>query len=144
MKPERIVLLIVVLLISYGTKAKSATTSNTPLNAISVRATLAPSVSVQTAPAPATILVRSNTAVRDLGVGASTILPQAIRLLDDGAVGDYGLLKVSFPADIAEAPLTIITAEGRKLACRATFLAVRDDATGQSLLLGKVTSSIGV
>ncbi len=79
----------------------------------------------------------------DFGVGASWPVRQEIRLLDDGAAGDYGLLKVSFPADITAAPVTIITPDGRTLACRPTFLALYDNASGQSVLLGEVKPSIG-
>ena len=90
-------------------------------------------------------LSKSNSAAGpDLGMGASRIVRPEIRLLADGAVADYGLQKVYFPAEITEAPLTIITAGGRKLACRATFLAANDAASGKSLLLGQVTNSIGI
>jgi hypothetical protein len=85
----------------------------------------------------------SNVVSVDLGIGASSIVRQEIRLLNDGAVADYGLQKVFFPAEITEAPITIITPDGRKLACRATFLALHDDVSGQSLLLGEVRESIG-
>ena len=80
----------------------------------------------------------------DLGVGASSIVRPEIRLLVDGAVADYGLLKVHFSAEITEEPITIIESGGRKLAWRATFLALHDAASGQSLRLAEVSQSIGV
>ncbi len=79
----------------------------------------------------------------DLGMEATRMVTAEIRLLADGAVADYGLQKVYFPAEITEAPLTIITPDGRKLACRATLLALHDRASGQTLVLGEVRKSIG-
>lgn len=89
-------------------------------------------------------LVESNgPAMIDLGIGASSVVKQEIRLLDDGAMADYGLQKVHFPAEITEAPISITTPDGRKLFCRATFLALTDVESGQSLLIGEVRKSIG-
>ena len=79
----------------------------------------------------------------ELGVAAPQLVTSEIRLLADGAVGDYGLQTVCFPAEITEAPITIITPDGRKLACRPTFLALHDTVSGQSLVLGQVQKSIG-
>lgn len=93
---------------------------------------------------PASLAASNGPAFINLGLSASSVARQEIRLLADGAVADYGLQKVLFPAEITEAPLTIITPDGRKLACRATFLALHDVASGQSLLLGEVRKSIGL
>jgi hypothetical protein len=97
----------------------------------------------ETKPDPVILAPTNGPTLRDLGVGASSPVRQEITLLDDGAVGDYGLLKVLFPADLTEAPVTIITPDGRTLACRATFLALYDNASGRSLLLGEVKNTIG-
>ncbi|MEI2722970.1 MAG: LamG-like jellyroll fold domain-containing protein [Verrucomicrobiota bacterium] len=119
-------------------------TTNLPagLSAIpTVRAVAAPAQVI--AAVPSSLPASNGPAIADLGVGASSVVLREIRLLKDGAVADYGLQKVLFPADIAESPLTILTPDGRKLACRAAFLALHDSASGQSFLLGEVRSSIG-
>jgi hypothetical protein len=92
---------------------------------------------------PVSLAPTNGPTLTDFGVGASSPVRQEIRLLEDGAVGDYGLQRAFFPADITEAPVTITTADGRKLACRATFLALYDTASDQSFLLGEVKPSIG-
>lgn len=149
MNTSRIHRFILVLLLGCGTKASCATPTNPPPGGVFGMAQRATSTPKKTAsaepPGLSPSLALSNSAAgRDFGIGASSLVREKIRLLADGAVGDYGLLKVTFPADLTEAPITIITVDGRTLACRATFLAVRDEATGQSLLLGQVTNSIGV
>ncbi len=127
-----------------ATSSSTATSTNTPSGGIWAMVKLATVAPKQEAIAGQPSLSKSNSAAgTDLGVGASSIERQEIRLLEGGAVADYGLQKVFFPAEITEAPLTIITADGRKLACRATFLALHDAASGQSLLLGEVRKSIG-
>ncbi len=126
------------------TSSSTATSTNLPSGGIWATVKLATTAPKVEAIVEQPSLSKSNSvAGTDLGVGASSIVRQEIRLLEDGAVADYGLQKVFFPAEITEAPLSIITADGRKLACRATFLALHDAASGQSLLLGEVRKSIG-
>ena len=82
-------------------------------------------------------------AAPDLGIGASSVVRHEIILVKEGALADYGLQKVLFPAGLTEAPIQITTPDGRKLACRAVFLALHNAETGQSLLLGEVQKSEG-
>jgi hypothetical protein len=70
--------------------------------------------------------------------------PATLRLVGDGAVADYGLQRVTFPAGLTEAPVQIMTPDGRRLAVRATFLALQDTVSGRSLLLGEVRPTEGV
>lgn len=92
---------------------------------------------------PPTVYAPNGPSGFELGVAAPQMVTSEIRLLKDGAVGDYGLQNVFFPADITEAPLTILTPDGRKLSCHPTFLALHDVASGQSLVLGELRKSIG-
>ena len=137
-------LLILGLLFGFGTKAGSASATNTLSPGIVIIVKREPDASSQAATGQTSVVNSNSAAGNDLGVGASSPVPQQIRLLEDGAVGDYGLVKVFFPAEITESAITIITPDGRKLACRAAFLAVHDTASGQTLRLGEVTNSIGV
>ncbi len=141
-----ITIVLLVSCLAVGTFAQDATiVSNTvPLvEEAPVRLPPAEPEPVLTAPEDTKSLSRSNAVSRDLGIGATRSVRPGIRLLDDGAVADYGLFTVRFPAELTEAPITILTPNGRKLACRATFLALFDAASGQSLLLGEVQKTIG-
>ena len=136
--------LIAILILSHAATAFSKVTNAPPggVLANAVRATSSPSkpkISTETTKdkpfSPfAEITARGTRA---------TFTKQEIRLENDGAVADYGLQKVYFPADITESPIVIITPDGRKLQCRATFLALLDNATGKSVLLGQVRKSEG-
>jgi hypothetical protein len=62
----------------------------------------------------------------------------------EGAAARFGRLKVQFAPDAADPrPITITTPDGKTLACRATYLALHDSVSGQSLMLGEVTNCIG-
>lgn len=77
--------------------------------------------------------------------GNASLLSRQIELVTGGARADYGLLKVFFPADIGDSdPVRVQTADGRTLAFRPTFLALRDVASGESRLLGQVTNRVGL
>lgn len=136
--------LILVLIIGCSMSASGKIATNPPSGGVlvnAIRATAAPKKEVI---AEKSSLTESNgPAMTDLGIGASSMVKQEIRLENDSAVADYGLQKVHFPAEITEAPITITTPDGRKLQCRATFLALYDANSGQSLLLGEVKKSIG-
>ncbi len=105
-----------------------------------VRALPAPRVETE---APPSSLADSN--IFMLGRNASRVPHRTIQSVPGGARSDFGLLKVFFPLDAKEGqPLTITTADGRTLACRATFLALHDLASGQSLMLAEVTNRVGM
>jgi hypothetical protein len=115
--------------------------TNLPAGQIAVptiRASAAPKI---VSPDEPPSLVGSN-GPAGLDLRAAHPVAQQIRFLDVGAVADYGLQKVYFPPDTGE-PITIITPDGRTLAVRATFLALHDTASGQSLMLGEVRASHG-
>ena len=125
-------------------RAKAMPATNTPPGGIMATAKRALPAVKKEVIAPSASLSQSNgVAAPDLGVGASAVVKQEIALVKDGALADYGLQKVLFPAGITEAPIQITTPDGRQLACRATFLALHDVVTGQSLLLGEVRKSEG-
>jgi hypothetical protein len=145
-------LLLVVLLCGRAAMlAQVATTRTAPQFANTVTNLPAGQIAVPTIRASATpkivspeeppSLVVSN-GPAGLDLRAAHPVAQQIRLLDVGAAGDYGLQKAYFPPDTGE-PITIITPDGRTLAVRATFLALHDTASGQSLLLGEVQASHG-
>ena len=69
---------------------------------------------------------------------------QEIRAVKGGAVADFGRMHARFTTDAADAaPLTISTPDNRTLACRASLLALYNAASGESILLGRVTNSVG-
>lgn len=137
-------LLTLFAVVMFGSVSHALAANNPPPVGILKNAARAANSSPRVAVAEQTSTVESNgPAITDLGIGASSPVRQEIRLEQDSAVADYGLQKVHFPADLTEAPITITTPDGRKLYCRATFLALHDTASGQNLLLGEVQKSIG-
>ena len=136
--------LILVLILGCGMSTSAKIATNPPPVGILVNAIRATAAPKKAAIGEKSTLTESNgPAMTDFGIGASSIVKQEIRLENDSAVADYGLQKVHFPAEITEAPIAIITPDGRKLQCRATFLALHDTSSGQNLLLGEVRESIG-
>ena len=109
-----------------------------------------PATAVRALPAPPTVSTErdenlSRTNVAGLALNASRVPDRAIRPVPGGARADFGLLKVFFPLDAKDGqPLSITTADGRTLACRATFLALHDLASDQSLMLAEVTNRVGM
>lgn len=109
-----------------------------------------PATAVRALPAPPAVNTdrggnQNRTNLAGLALNASRVPDRAIRPVPGGARADFGLLKVFFPLDAkAGTPLTITTADGRTLACRATFLALHDLASDQSLLLAEVTNRVGM
>ncbi len=62
-----------------------------------------------------------------------------------GAIAASGIVKATFASNPSSPrPITIVTPDGLPLACRATFLSLHDTASGQNLLLGEVTNSVGL
>jgi hypothetical protein len=141
---KKTLLPLIALLVLSDAASAFAKVTNAPPGGILVNAVRAPAVPMKETTSEKVSQIESNSvAGKDLGAGESTIVKQEIRLENDSAIADYGLLKVYFPADITESPITIITPDGRKLQCRATFLALLDNATGKSVLLGQVRKSEG-
>ena len=115
--------------------------TNSPFGWAFISAVEAPPVTTKTATAYASIGTNTLTFNEEV---TSTFTRQ-IELVTGGAQADYGLLKVFFPADIGNSdPVTVQTADGRTLAFRPTFLALRDTISGESRLLGQVTNRIGL
>jgi hypothetical protein len=79
----------------------------------------------------------------DSGLKNSRAVTPEIRVVNEWGVADYGLQKVYFPADLTTAPISIVTPDGRQLKVRATFLALQDAVSGQSILLGEVRPTEG-
>jgi len=104
---------------------------------------------VQAQPAPGRIVVSQRESLTSsnsfaLGASASQVPERAIQPVPGGGRADFGLQKAFFPVDVkGEQTLTITTPEGRVLACRATFLALHDLASGQNVLIAEVTNRIG-
>ena len=132
---------------AQATQTKSllrSSVTNAPLGGIFVNAVRAlPAVKKEEAVKKPSLIESNGPAMKDLGIGASTVVKQEITLVKDGALADYGLQKVLFPPEITEGPVFITTADGRRLACRAVFLALHNAESGQSLLLGEVRKSEG-
>jgi hypothetical protein len=136
--------LVFLILIGGCSTTVFAAVTNPPPGGILVNAVRATAAPKKIAVTEKTSAVETNSTTKTrFVVGVSNPVRQEIRLENDSAVADYGLQKVYFPADITEAPITIITPDGRKLFCRATFLALHDATTGQSLMLGEVRKSVG-
>jgi hypothetical protein len=79
----------------------------------------------------------------DSGLKTFRAVAQEIRVVNEWGVADYGLQKVYFPADLTTAPINIVTPDGRRLKVRATFLALHNAVSGQSVLLGEVRPTEG-
>jgi hypothetical protein len=102
-------------------------------------------VAVTRAKAEVEVLSRAAAATNALSQSAQLPSEMRIKLMPGRARADYGLLNVSFPADVGgEDPVTVYTADGRTLAFRPMFLALRDTVSGESRLLGQVTNRIGL
>jgi len=144
MKATLILRLILGLIFSLCCVATGSaqTAQNPPPGGILKNATRAITAPKKNVPAERSPQTETNSSTR-ISVGETSIVRQEIRLLEDSAVADYGLQKVHFPAEITEAPIIIVTPDGRRLQCRATFLALHDAASGQNLLIGQVQKSIG-
>lgn len=120
-----------------------AITAHAAPRAISAFAAPAPAARAVAVENPSGSLVRSNAA--NVGAKASWATPQVIRAVPGGGFADYGLQKVFFPLDAkGKQPLTILTPDGRTLACRATFLALHDLASDQHFMLAEVTNQMGM
>lgn len=90
-----------------------------------------------------TSLVRSN--VADLGRQASWGTERTIQPVPGGARAEFGLQKTFFPVDVKSSGPVVVTApDARLLAFRATFLALHDLASDQSLLIAEVTNRVGL
>jgi hypothetical protein len=70
-------------------------------------------------------------------------LKREVQVTDAGAAATWGRSKLYLPSDIAS-PISVITPDGRNLSCRPTFLVLENRLTGETLLLGAVTNSIGM
>jgi hypothetical protein len=105
--------LIAILILSHAATAFSKIT-NAPPGGILVNAVRATAVPMkETTSEKVSQIESNNVAGKNIGIGQFSIVKQEIRLEKDSAVADYGLQKVYFPADITEAPITIITPDGR-------------------------------
>src|SRR6266446_2245956 len=108
-----------------------------------VKARLAPPLAVSAA----TVLPQQ-LPTNGLGAGATLELPSTLERgiipTASGAEANFGRHKASFATDAAEArPVTVITPDGQKLSFRVSFLVLANRATGQNLLLGAITNSVG-
>jgi hypothetical protein len=134
-------LLVTVMLIAAAGLLPAQTTNVPPgvIPAITIRALPAPPIKREVPPSS---LASSN--VAGLGVNVSHAPDRTIQPAPGGARADFGLMTVFFPLDARDGPpLTLTTADGRTLACRATFLALHDLASDQHLMLAEVTNRTG-
>ena len=85
-------------------------------------------------------LSRSNVA----NLSATPAIAKTIQPISGGARADFGLQKTFFPVDVKDGgPVVITTPDARQLSFRATFLALHDLSTDQSLLIAEVTNRVG-
>ena len=88
------------------------------------------------------IVTRSNgvAAVRSF----SGLPDREIQPVPGGGRAEFGLLKAFFPVDVrAGGPVTLTAPDGRVLSFQATFIALHDLASNQSLLLAELTNRVG-
>ncbi len=80
-----------------------------------------------------------------LGLNAARPTEQVIQSSPGGAWRFWAAEDVLFPFDVkAGSPVVITAPDARPLSFRATFLALHDLASGQSLLIAEVTNRIGL
>lgn len=88
-------------------------------------------------------LSRSN--IVGAGLSVSRATDRSIQPAAGGARAEFGLQKTFFPLDVKGGGPVVITApDARPLSFRATFLALHDLATDQSLLIAEVTNRAGM
>ena len=135
---KKIYLIPLVLTLASAPIAFAATNGTPPI----VRPPSAPTLPA--IPATADLSVSNAPSKTPVHFMRATQPAHEIRAVKGGAIADFGRMHARFTTDAADAaPLTISTPDNRTLACRASLLALYNAVSGESILLGRVTNSVG-
>ena len=136
------ILLLIGLVLGTGTSVMGQTTNALPGAILpgSIRALPIAKPTITQTPSRESL---TNSIFAGHGLNASRPVEMKIEPAPFGARTEFGLQKTFFPTDVKDAPVVITTPDGRKLSFRATFIALHDKQSGQSLLLAELTNRTG-